>query len=62
MRAAAGRDCPRCCSPVTLAGTSATAPGLGVSLLLKPIEIQEFFGAIRAHLRNAYGQKEASGQ
>jgi DNA-binding response OmpR family regulator len=37
------------------------AQDLGVSVLFKPIEIQEFLGAIRIHLRNAHEQ-EASGQ
>ena len=38
------------------------AQGLGISVLFKPIDIQEFLGAIRAHLRNAYEHKAASGQ
>ena len=37
------------------------AQRLGISVLLKPIDIQEFLDAIRAHLRNAHEQK-ASGQ
>jgi len=38
------------------------AQGLGISVLFKPIDIQEFLGAIRAHLKNAYEHKAASGQ
>ena len=38
------------------------AQGLGISVLFKPIDIQEFLGAIGAHLRNAYEHKAASGQ
>ncbi|HYN16061.1 MAG TPA: response regulator [Terriglobales bacterium] len=41
---------------------SARALHLDISVLLKPIDIQEFLGVIRAHLRHAYGPKEASGQ
>jgi DNA-binding response OmpR family regulator len=36
------------------------AQGLGVSVLFKPIDIQEFLGAIRAHLGNAHEQKASS--
>jgi len=37
------------------------AQRLGTSVLLKPFDIQEFLGVIRAHLRDAHEQK-ASGQ
>jgi DNA-binding response OmpR family regulator len=42
--------------------TTAHALQLGVSLLLKPIAIEEFLGAVRAHLRTTYEPKRASGQ
>ena len=38
------------------------AQRLGISVLLKPVDIQEFLGVIRAHLRDAQEQKTASGQ
>jgi len=41
---------------------SARALHLGVSVLLKPVDIQEFLGAIRAHLRTAYQPKGTGGQ
>jgi len=38
------------------------AQRLGSSVLLKPFDMQEFLGVIRALLRNAHEQKAASGQ
>ena len=38
------------------------AQRLGTSVLLKPFDMQEFLGVIRALLRNSHEQKAASGQ
>jgi len=63
-------ECARRCHPglpsLLLTGyaskeISDRAQRLGISVLFKPIEIQEFLGAIRAHL-SAHEHKPASGE